>query len=126
MTKTFWDARSRCVAPSRSRRPPPTEARPSAKKMGTLKMTATVVSTDASGEQITVRNLSTGNRRQHGDRGRRHGHAEGRGQGRDEPAVREGGRCDHGFVHAGTILHQHRPVETSVSGQALADQHCAS
>ena len=108
--------------------PPPTEARTSAKKMGTLKMTATVVSTDASGQQITVRNLSTGKST-----------AGSTSTGADDTVtLKVEGKAVTSLssVKAGDAITvsctpgpsptNTDPSETSVTGQALADQHCAS
>jgi hypothetical protein len=122
--------------------PPPTENQPrtnpdmprtstaqdSGKKMGMHKMTATVVSTDASGQQITVRNLSMGKST-----------AGGTSTGSDDTVtlkvegkavtslatVKAGDSitvsCKPGLASGTTD-----PSSAGVSGQALADQHCAS
>ena len=107
--------------------PPPTEAQPSAKKMGMHKMTATVVSTDASGQQITVRNLSMGKST-----------AGSTSTGTDDTVtLKVEGKAVTSLasVKAGDAITVSckpglsttaDPSSASVSGQALADQHCAS
>jgi hypothetical protein len=131
-----------CGALAFAQAPPPTETQPrtnpdmaptgtaqdSGKKMGMHKMTATVVSTDASGQQITVRNLSMGKST-----------AGSTSTGTDDTvtlkvegkavtslaSVKAGDAitvsCKPGLSTAPAD-----PASASVTGQALADQHCAS
>lgn len=106
--------------------PPPGEAQP-AKKMGMHKMTATVVSTDTSGQQITVRNLSMGKST-----------AGSTSTGADDTVtLKVEGKAVTSLatVKAGDsitvsckpgLATTTDPSSAGVSGQALADQHCAS
>jgi hypothetical protein len=116
-----------CGAVAFAQAPPPTEAQPS-KKMGLHKMTATVVSTDESGQQITVRNLSMGKSM-----------TGGTSTGADDTVtLKVEGKAVTSLssVKAGDAITlscttgpsptNTDPSETSVTGQALADQHCAS
>jgi hypothetical protein len=115
-----------CGALAFAQAPPPTEAQPS-KKMGMHKMTATVVSTDTSGQQITVRNLSMGKST-----------AGSTSTGTDETVtLKVEGKAVTSLasVKAGDAITVSckpglsttaDPSGASVSGQALADQHCAS
>ena len=121
--------------------PPPTETQPrtnpdmprtstaqdSSKKMGMHKMTATVVSTDTSGQQITVRNLSMGKST-----------AGSTSTGSDETVtLKVEGKAVTSLASVKTgdaitvsckpgLSTATDPSSASVSGQALADQHCAS
>lgn len=118
-----------CGAVALAQAPPPTESQPSpAKKMGMRKLTATVVSTDASGQQITVRNLSMGKST-----------AAGTSTGTDDTVtLKVEGKAVTSLasVKAGDSITlscatgpsptNTDPSETSMTGQALADQHCAS
>jgi hypothetical protein len=117
-----------CGALAYAQAPPPTEAQPSAKKMGLHKMTATVVSTDASGQQITVRNLSMGKST-----------AGSTSTGTDDTvtlkvegkavtslATVKAGDAITVSCKPGLATTTADPSSASVSGQALADQHCAS
>jgi hypothetical protein len=130
-----------CGAVAYAQAPPPTESQPrtspdmpragaemSGKKMGMRKLTATVVSTDASGQQITVRNLSMGKST-----------AASTSTGTDDTVtLKVEGKAVTSLasVKAGDSITlscatgpsptNTDPSETSVTGQALADQHCAS
>ena len=129
MNKTFLGgALALCGAVAFAQAPPPTEAQPSTKKMGLHKMTATVVSTDESGQQITVRNLSMGKST-----------AGSTSTGTDDTVtLKVEGKAVTSLasVKAGDSITlscttgpsptNTDPSETSVTGQALADQHCAS
>ena len=143
MTKTFLGcALALCGTVAFAQAPPPTETQPrsnpdmprtgtphdSGKKMGMRKLTATVVSADASGQQITVRNLSMGKST-----------AGSTSTGTDETVtLKVEGKAVTSLatVKAGDSITlscatgpsptNTDPSETSVTGQALADQHCTS
>jgi hypothetical protein len=116
-----------CATAAFAQAPPPTEAQPSAKKMGMQKLTATVVSTDASGQQITVRNLSMGKST-----------AGSTSTGTDDAVtlkVEGKAVASLSSVKAGdsiTVSCKPGPSaiadqqSSGVSGQALADERCAS
>jgi hypothetical protein len=117
-----------CGAVAFAQAPPATEAQPSAKKMGLHKMTATVVSTDESGQQITVRNLSMGKST-----------AGSTSTGTDDTVtLKVEGKAVTSLasVKAGDSITVSckpglsttpaDPSSAGASGQALADQHCAS
>jgi hypothetical protein len=139
MNKSFLGcAFALCGTVAFAQAPPPTESQPrtnpdmpradTSRKMGLHKMTATVVATDESGQQITVRNLSMGKSM-----------AGSTSTGSDEAvtlkvegkavsslaSVKAGDSitvsCKPGVSPTTTD-----PSSASVSGQALADQHCAA
>lgn len=106
----------------------PRAADPSAKKMGSHKLTATVVSTDTGGQQITVRNLSMGKST-----------AGSTSTGSDETVTLkvEGKAVARlSTVKAGDAITvsctpapsptNTDPSSAAMTGQALADQQCAS
>lgn len=134
MNKTLLGgALTLCGAIAYAQAPPPVETQPrttdpSSKKMGTHKLTATVVSTDASGQQITVRNLSMGKTT-----------AGSTSTGvNDTVTLKVEGKAVTSLatVKAGDMVTvsctpgpsatNTDPSSAAMTGQALADQHCAS
>lgn len=128
MKKTILgSALALCGALAFAQAPPAGDAQP-AKKTGMHKMTATVVSTDQSGQQITVRNLSMGKSA-----------AASTSTGTDDTVtLKVEGKAVTSLasVKAGDAITVSckpglsatpaDPSSPGVSGQALADQHCAS
>jgi hypothetical protein len=134
-----------CSAVAFAQAPPPTENQPrtrpdtprtgtsldaSARKKttGLHQMTATVVATDESGRQITVRNLSMGKSMTGGTSTGADDTVTLKVEGKAVTSLSsvEAGDAITLSCTTGPSPTNTDPSETSVTGQALADQHCAS